>query len=30
MTHDTNTTAMKLYDQVAEKPGFVIYRQVLA
>jgi GNAT superfamily N-acetyltransferase len=30
MTHDTNTTAIKLYDQVAEKPGFVIYRQVLA
>ena len=30
MTHETNTTAMKLYDQVAEKPGFVIYRQVLA
>jgi GNAT superfamily N-acetyltransferase len=28
MTHETNTTAMKLYDQVAEKPGFVIYRQV--
>ncbi len=30
MTHETNTPAMKLYDQVAEKPGFVIYRQVLA
>ena len=30
MTHETNTTAMRLYDQVAEKPGFVIYRQVLA
>ena len=30
MTHETNTTAMKLYDQVAEKPGFLIYRQVLA
>jgi GNAT superfamily N-acetyltransferase len=30
MTHETNTTAMKLYDQVADKPGFVIYRQVLA
>jgi GNAT superfamily N-acetyltransferase len=29
MTHETNATAMKLYDQVAEKPGFVIYRQVL-
>jgi GNAT superfamily N-acetyltransferase len=30
MTHETNSTAMKLYDRVAEKPGFVIYRQVLA
>jgi GNAT superfamily N-acetyltransferase len=30
MTHETNTTAMRLYDQVAEKPGFLIYRQVLA
>jgi GNAT superfamily N-acetyltransferase len=30
MTHETNITAMKLYDRVAEKPGFVIYRQVLA
>jgi GNAT superfamily N-acetyltransferase len=30
MTHETNTPAMKLYDRVAEKPGFVIYRQVLA
>ena len=30
MTHETNSAAMKLYDQVAEKPGFVIYRQVFA
>jgi GNAT superfamily N-acetyltransferase len=30
MTHETNATAMKLYDQVAEKPGFLIYRQVIA
>ena len=30
MTHETNTTAMRLYDQVAEKPGFLIYRQVFA
>ena len=30
MTHETNTTAMRLYDQVAEKPGFMVYRQVLA
>jgi GNAT superfamily N-acetyltransferase len=29
MTHETNATAMTLYDQVAEKPGFLIYRQVL-
>ncbi|MGB8815464.1 MAG: GNAT family N-acetyltransferase [Paracoccaceae bacterium] len=27
MTHDTNTTAMKLYDQLAEKSGFLIYRK---
>jgi GNAT superfamily N-acetyltransferase len=30
MTHETNTTAMRLYDQVADKPGFLIYRQVIA
>jgi GNAT superfamily N-acetyltransferase len=30
MTHESNAAAMKLYDQVAEKPGFVIYRQVFA
>jgi GNAT superfamily N-acetyltransferase len=30
MTHESNTTAMRLYDQVAEKPGFLIYRQVFA
>jgi GNAT superfamily N-acetyltransferase len=29
MTHETNATAMKLYDQVAEKSGFQIYRKVL-
>ncbi len=28
-THETNLTAMKLYDRVAERPGFVIYRKVL-
>jgi GNAT superfamily N-acetyltransferase len=28
-THETNATAMKLYDQVAEKSGFQIYRKVL-
>lgn len=30
MTHESNTTAMRLYNQVAEKPGFLIYRQVFA
>ncbi|HXR15787.1 MAG TPA: GNAT family N-acetyltransferase [Terriglobales bacterium] len=28
-THETNTTAMKLYDRVAEKSGFVVYRKNL-
>ncbi|VIO80322.1 hypothetical protein CI1B_83750 [Bradyrhizobium ivorense] len=27
-THETNHTAMQLYDKIAEKPGFVIYRKV--
>ena len=27
MTHETNIRAMTLYDQVAEKPGFVQYRK---
>jgi GNAT superfamily N-acetyltransferase len=27
MTHETNLTAMKLYDQVAERSGFVQYRR---
>jgi len=26
-THETNTTAMALYDKVAEKSGFVVYRK---
>ena len=30
MTHETNVTAMRLYDRVAEKTGFLVYRQVLA
>src|SRR5882762_9861573 len=25
-THETNSTAMKLYDKVAERSGFVVYR----
>jgi GNAT superfamily N-acetyltransferase len=27
LTHETNGTAMKLYDQVAERSGFVVYRK---
>lgn len=26
-THETNATAMKLYDKIAEKSGFVVYRK---
>ena len=26
-THETNQTAMRLYDQVAEKSGFIVYRK---
>lgn len=29
MTHETNHTAMRLYDQVAERSGFVQYRRNL-
>ena len=29
LTHETNTTAMRLYDAVAEKSGFVQYRKAL-
>lgn len=28
-THETNATAMLLYDRVAEKSGFVVYRKML-
>lgn len=28
-THETNTTAMHLYDKVAAKSGFVVYRKML-
>jgi len=28
-THETNATAMRLYDQVAEKSGFLVYRKAL-
>jgi GNAT superfamily N-acetyltransferase len=30
LTHETNQTAMKLYDRVADKSGFVVYRKNLA
>jgi hypothetical protein len=26
-THETNSVAIRLYDQVAKKPGAVMYRQ---
>jgi GNAT superfamily N-acetyltransferase len=26
-THETNTTARRLYDQVAERSGFIVYRR---
>lgn len=29
MTHETNTTAMQLYDKVATHTGFVVYRKML-
>lgn len=29
LTHETNTTAMQLYDRVADRPGFVQYRKTL-
>lgn len=28
-THETNHTAMKLYDKVAEKSGFIVYRKLI-
>jgi len=28
-THESNTTAMALYDQLADKSGFVVYRKLL-
>jgi GNAT superfamily N-acetyltransferase len=28
MTQETNETAMKLYDQVAERSGFIVYRKM--
>jgi GNAT superfamily N-acetyltransferase len=29
LTHETNTTAMQLYDRIADKPDFVQYRKVI-
>lgn len=28
-THETNQTAMQLYDKVADKSGFIVYRKLL-
>ena len=28
-THETNTTAMQLYNKVAERSGFLVYRKIL-
>jgi GNAT superfamily N-acetyltransferase len=28
MTHESNSTAMHLYDQLAEKSGFLVYRHI--
>lgn len=28
-THETNRTAMQLYDKIAERSGFVVYRKML-
>jgi GNAT superfamily N-acetyltransferase len=28
-THETNTVAMQLYDRLAEKSGFIVYRKLL-
>ena len=30
LTHETNETAMALYDRIAEKSGFLVYRKQLA
>lgn len=28
-THETNSTAMRLYDKIAERSGFLVYRKLL-
>lgn len=30
LTHETNTTARKLYEKVAVRPGFIQYRKILS
>jgi GNAT superfamily N-acetyltransferase len=29
LTHETNTVAMRLYDTIADKSGFIVYRKAL-
>ena len=29
LTHETNSTAMQLYDKVADRSGFIVYRKSL-
>lgn len=29
LTHETNATAIRLYDTLAERSGFVVYRKLL-
>ena len=29
LTHETNATAMQLYDRIADRSGFIQYRKVL-
>lgn len=28
-THETNTTAQRLYDRIADRSGFIVYRKIL-
>ncbi|AHV92173.1 GNAT family N-acetyltransferase [Bordetella holmesii] len=30
LTHETNHTAIQLYDRIADRPGFIQYRKVMA
>ena len=29
LTHETNATAIQLYERIAERPGFIQFRQAL-